>query len=72
MKYQQRIKDLREDKDLLQKEVAEILGIDQRTYSRYENGINDMPIKHIIKLCLFYNTSADYILGLTNKYRTLK
>lgn len=64
--YFQRLRDLREDKDLTQSELAQILGIDQRVYSTYETGKRDMPIKHIISLAKFYNTSTDYILGVTN------
>ena len=64
--YFQRLRDLREDKDLTQSELAQILGIDQRVYSTYETGKRDMPIKHIIALAKFYNTSTDYILGVTN------
>lgn len=66
MKYNERIRDLREDKDLTQKEVAEILNTSQTVYSRYEIGIRALPIEHLIKLCKFYNVSADYILGFTN------
>lgn len=60
-----RIKDLREDRDLIQKDIANILGMSQRGYSHYENGKN-IPNELLIKLALFYNTSIDYILGLTN------
>lgn len=56
---------MREDHDLKQKDIAEILGTTQQVYSRYENGENEMPVRHIITLCKFYNVSADYILGLT-------
>lgn len=61
-----RLKDLREDKDLLQKNLAEILGISQRGYSHYEIGDNNIPIETLKKLSFFYNTSIDYILGITN------
>ena len=61
-----RIKDLREDNDLMQKEVAAILGIDQRVYSNYETGKREIPTRHIITLAKYYKTSSDYILGLTN------
>ena len=60
------IRELREDHDLKQSDIAKILGTTQQVYSRYENGINEMPIKHLITLCKFYNVSADYILGLEN------
>ena len=62
--YQRRIRELREDHDYTQKEVAEYLGIEQTVYSRYERGINDMKIENIIKLCKIYKVSADYILGI--------
>ena len=61
-----RIRDLREDNDLMQKEVAAILGIDQRVYSNYETGKREIPTRFLIKLADFYNTSVDYILGRTN------
>lgn len=62
--YSRIIRELREDHDLKQKDIADILGTTQQVYSRYENGDNEMPIRHIITLCKFYNVSADYILGL--------
>ena len=62
----QRIKDLREDKDLSQKEIAKILNMSQTGYSKYEVGTNDIPTKILIKLAQFYNTSVDYLLGLTD------
>lgn len=61
-----RIKDLREDKDLSQKEIAKILNMSQTEYSKYEVGTNDIPTKILIKLAQFYNTSVDYLLGLTD------
>lgn len=64
--YLQRLADLREDKDLLKKEVAGVLGISRRVYSRYERGLQSMPLLYLIKLADFYHTSADYILGRTN------
>ena len=64
--YFQRLKDLREDKDLLQKDIAEILGISQTVYSRYERGFQTIPVIHLLKLADFYQTSTDYILGRTN------
>lgn len=62
--YNERLRELREDRDLSQAEVAEILKTTQQVYSRYENGINQIPIHHLITLCKFYTVSADYILGL--------
>ncbi len=61
-----RLKDLREDKDLKQVDVAKQIGISQRGYSHYETGDNNIPINILIKLAYFYNTSIDYILGITN------
>ena len=72
MQYSQRIRDLREDSDKTQKEIAEILKTTQGYYSKYELGIRELPIHHLITLCLYYNVSADYILGFTNKKRPLK
>lgn len=62
--YIERIRELREDHDLTQKEIADYLGTTQQVYSRYEKGENEMPIRHILALCSFYKVSADYILGL--------
>ncbi len=64
--YFQRLKDLREDKDMKQAEIAEILGIRQTVYSRYERGFQNIPLEHLLKLADFYNVSTDYILGRTN------
>lgn len=62
--YTDRIRDLREDNDKTQQDIADYLGTTQQVYSRYEKGINEMPIRHIIALCKYYNVSSDYILGL--------
>ena len=59
------LRELREDRDLKQAAVASALEISQQTYSRYETGVNEMPIHHLKKLCQFYQVSADYILGLS-------
>lgn len=64
--YFQRLKDLREDKDLFQKDIAKILGTTQQYYSEYESGKRTIPSEHVIKLAKFYKTSTDYIFGLTN------
>lgn len=61
-----RIRDLREDNDLTQKQVAEYLFCDQSLYSKYERGIRDVPVSVIIKLAKLYNTSTDYILELSD------
>ena len=70
--YFQRLKDLREDNDITQKELAEYLHIKQNTYSQYENGQRQLPIDTLIALAKFYNTSTDYILGLTNETKPYK
>lgn len=62
--YYEIIKELREDRDLSQQKIAEVLDTTQQVYSRYENGVNEMPIRHLITLCKFYNVSSDYVLGL--------
>ena len=62
-----RIRDLREDQDLTQRELAEILGMSQTGYSKYETGENDVPTHILIKLADFYKTSTDYILERTDK-----
>lgn len=62
--YVKRMRDLREDADLTQREVAEILGTSQTMYARYERGANELPVRHLITLCQFYHVSADYILAL--------
>lgn len=61
-----RIRDLREDNDLSQKQLAQILGMSQTGYSKYETGENDIPTQILIKLALYYNTSVYYLLGLTD------
>lgn len=65
--YLKRLKDLREDHDLKQTNIAEYLGIQQTVYSRYERGFQNLPLEHLILLSKKYNVSTDYILGLTNK-----
>jgi len=62
----QHIRDLREDHDLTQQQLAELLNISQTTYSRYESGALDIPSSSLISLAKFYQTSVDYLLGLTN------
>ena len=58
------LKALREERYLSQKEVANYLGTTQQVYSRYETGVNEIPVRQLIKLCELYNVSADYILGI--------
>ena len=61
-----RIRSLREDNDLTQKKIATILNISQTGYSKYETGENDIPTKILINLAYYYNTSIDYLLGITD------
>ncbi len=61
-----RIRDLREDRDITQKEIAAYLHIKQNTYSQYENGQRQLPIECLIALAKFYSVSTDYLLGLTD------
>ena len=61
-----RIRSLREDNDLTQKEIATILNMSQTGYSKYETGENDVPTKILIDLAYYYNTSIDYLLGITD------
>ncbi len=72
MNYRERITELREDNDKKQKEIAEILGIKQSAYSKYEKGRTKIGVDDIIKLCIFYNISADYILGLSDEKKSYK
>ena len=67
MDYRQRIRDLREDADKTQTQIAEYLGTSQTMYARYERGANEMPIRYLVALCKYYQVSADYILGFTNR-----
>ena len=66
MDYPQRIRDIREDRDLTQQQVADFLGMKYQQYRRYESGENEMKASHIIKLREFYGLPADYILGITD------
>jgi len=63
---QQRIRELREDNDLRQKDVADLLGTTQQVYSRYEKGINEIPVCHLITLARHYRVSLDYLVGETD------
>ena len=62
--YVKRIRDLREDNDKTQQEIADVLGTSQTMYARYERGANELPIRHLTQLCRYYGVSADYILGI--------
>ena len=59
---QQKIRDLREDNDLTQTQIAQVLGTSQTMYARYERGANELPVRHLVTLCRFYNVSADFFL----------
>ena len=67
MNYTKRLRDLREDHDLTQKEIARVLGTSQTMYARYERGANELPIRHLLTLCRYYGVSADYVLGLQER-----
>ena len=62
--YYEILRELREDRDIKQSEIAAVLGTTQQVYSRYENGINELPVRHLRTLCLYYQVSADYVLGI--------
>ena len=66
MSYYKRIRDLREDHDKTQSDIAKYLGMKQPQYYRYENGLRDIPSDILIALAKYYNTSTDYLLGLTD------
>lgn len=72
MTYLKKMRDLREDHDKTQKDIAEVLGTSQTMYARYERGANELPIRHLITLCNYYKVSADYMLGRTNNPETKK
>ncbi|MBP3672982.1 MAG: helix-turn-helix transcriptional regulator [Oscillospiraceae bacterium] len=61
----EKLRGLREDNDLTQAQIAEVLGTSQTMYARYERGANEIPVHHLVTLCKFYNVSADYLLGTT-------
>lgn len=67
MTYCRRLRDLREDHDKTQQEIAEVLGTSQTMYARYERGANEMPLRHLLKLAEYYGVSADYLLGRSNE-----
>ena len=64
MEYYEILKELREDRDLRQEDIAKLLNTTQSYYGKYERGVHPIPVEHIKRLCQFYNVSADYILGL--------
>lgn len=65
--YIEIMKELREDNDKTQQQIADYLGTSQTMYARYERGANELPIRHLIKLCKYYNVSSDYLLGLSKQ-----
>ncbi|MBR2645632.1 MAG: helix-turn-helix transcriptional regulator [Clostridia bacterium] len=67
MDYRKRIRDLREDHDKTQMEIAELLGTSQTMYARYERGASELPIRHLIRLADYYGVSTDYILCRTEE-----
>lgn len=72
MYYTERLKWIRDCKNITQKEIADYLGIKQQQYARYEKGVNVMPITHLPLICKFLDVSADYILGLTDQMTSYK
>jgi transcriptional regulator with XRE-family HTH domain len=64
-----RLKDCRNDRELTQSQIGEVLGIDKRVYSNYEIGKRQIPVSHLIELALLYGTSVDYLVGLTNNIK---
>jgi transcriptional regulator with XRE-family HTH domain len=67
MDYVRIIRDLRQDADKTQTQIADVLGTSQTMYARYERGANEMPIHHLLSLSKYYGVSSDYILGLSSK-----
>lgn len=65
--YLEKLRELREDRDISQKTISEYLNIAQNTYSQYENGKREMPIHILVSLCKYYKVSSDYILGLSKR-----
>ena len=65
--YQRRLRDLREDHDKTQQDIADILGTSQTMYARYERGANELPLRHLLTLAEYYGVSADYLLGRSDK-----
>lgn len=65
--YCELLRELRESRDLKQSDIAMVLDTTQQVYSRYETGINELPLRHLVTLCRFYHVSADYLLGLNKE-----
>lgn len=68
----ERIRNLREDKNLIQEKIANILNCSQTTYSRYETGDLNIPVDYLMKLAIYFNTSIDYLTGLTDEKKLYK
>ena len=64
-----KLKEFREDRDLLQKDIASVLGVSQNTYSQYETGRRSIPVELLIKLCISFQVSADYLLNIPRKFQ---
>lgn len=67
MTYQRRLRDLREDHDKTQQQIADILGTSQTMYARYERGANELPLRHLLVLADYYGASVDYLLGRSDE-----
>lgn len=67
MTYQRRLRDLREDHDKTQQQIADILGTSQTMYARYERGANELPLRHLLTLADYYGVSMDYLLGRSDE-----
>ncbi len=67
MTYQRRLRDLREDHDKTQQDIAAVLGTSQTMYARYERGANELPLRHLLTLADYYGVSVDYLLGRSDK-----
>ena len=72
MDYRTRIRNVREDRDLTQEQIGKLLQKSQQGYSHIESGRAELKIEDLIKLCRFYNLSAEYLIGLTDKVKPLK
>lgn len=68
----EKLRDLREDNDLTQENVAKFLGTSQTMYARYERGANELPVRHLKKLCELYNVSADFLMGVKHDEKRKK
>lgn len=71
MYYYKRLRDIREDNDKNQAQIAELLGMKQQQYARYENGTHEIPLHHLITLARYYNVSLDYLAGMIDTPRKI-